>query len=292
MKSFYTQNTLRSQVKGRFFHNFTVVLPQRRMIGSAVLVAKTFRKDWRFSRKKCLGILSGIVLMTIFAGSVARGVDNIIPIASITNDNYAGILPGLPSGNVTLGGVAFNIPASYPDWISNPNSQAPDLSATLSMNISQATSVRLLLNTGNTYAAQMQIGDHIGDVILNYASGPSDTLSLLVGNNIREWAVGNTEPQPIINTFTDPNLEEVYQGDNNGGIACVVDMLTIPLDGTRTLTGIALEDESIANIGQTNPVLILRGATVQSVPEPEFAFLVALGFAATCAQGGNVDLLV
>ena len=52
-------------------------------------------------------------------------------------------------------------------------------------------------------------------------------------------------------------------------------MLTIPLDGTRTLTSIGLFDQSIANIGQTNPVLVLRGATVQNVPEPScFAFLL------------------
>ena len=220
-------------------------------------------------------ILTALVAIT-FGAAHTHAVDTTLSITPIANSSYVGILPGFPQGTAILGGVTFDLPASRPDWQSNPNSQAPDLSATLSLSIDFASSVRLLLNTGNTYTSQMQIGDQIGSIVLGYTSGPTDTVLLRVGNNIREQAVGTTA-QPVINTFTDSNLQEVWRGNNNGGVESVVDMLTIPLSGTRTLTSIQFIDQSQANIGQVNPVLALKGATVQSVPEPASALLLVFG---------------
>lgn len=217
------------------------------------------------------------VLTLVAAFTPARAVDNIISLTSITNEDYV-LPPDFPSGTTTLGGVTFDLPANRLSWGSNPNSQPPDLSVTLSFSIPFASSVRLLLNTGNTYTSQMSIGDHIGDIVLSFASGPTQTTALRVGNNIREVAVGATF-QPVINTFTDPNLQEVYRGHFADNLDRVADMLTIPLDGTRTLTSIQFIDESQANIGQTNPVLTLKAATVQSVPEPSTTFFGALGLA-------------
>lgn len=214
----------------------------------------------------------------LFSTGTTRAVDTTLTITGISNDTYVGILPGFPQGTTTLGGVTFDLPSTRPVWLSNPNSQPPDLSATLSLSIDFASSVRLLLNTGNTYTSQMQIGDQIGSIVLGYASGPTDTVLLRVGNNIREQAVGTTA-QPVINTFTDSNLQEVWRGNNNGGVESVVDMLTIPLPGTRTLTSIQFIDQSQAIIGQTNPVLTLKAATVQAVPEPASAALFLLGAA-------------
>jgi hypothetical protein len=217
------------------------------------------------------------MLAVIASFTPSRAVDNIIPLTSITNEDYV-LPPDFPSGTPTLGGVTFDLPANRLSWGSNPNSQPPDLSVTLSFSIPFASSVRLLLNTGNTYTSQMSIGDHIGSIVLSFASGPTQTTALLVGNNIREVAVGSTV-QPVINTFTDPNLQEVYRGHFTDNIDRVADMLTIPLSGDRTLTSIHFIDESQLNIGQTNPVLTLKAVTVQSVPEPLTTIFVALGSA-------------
>ena len=221
-------------------------------------------------------ILTAFTLL--FATGTTRAVDNTISITSIANSNYNGSYPDFPSGTATLGGVTFDLPSTRPDWESNPGSQAPDLSVTLPLNIPFASSVRLLLNTGNTYSSQMSIGDHIGDIVLSFDSGPTQTTALLVGNNIREVAVGNTA-QPVINTFTDPNLQEVYRGHFSDNLDRVADMLTIPLSGTRSLTSIQFIDESQANIGQINPVLTLKAVTVQSAPEPASGVLLLCGVA-------------
>jgi hypothetical protein len=186
-------------------------------------------------------------------------------LSGVANTNYAGILPGFSSGDVLLGGVNFNIPSSYPMF--NTTTDQSVLSGTISTDIANANDVCLLLNTGNTYSDEMSVGDQIGQVVLLFSSGTNEVIPLDVGVNIREWAVGTTA-QSVINTTTSPSVQEVWSGDNNGGIESVVDMLTIPVTGTGSLTGIVVQDQSEAEIGQTDPTLILRGATVQAVPEP------------------------
>jgi hypothetical protein len=228
-------------------------------------------------------LLNYLVLLCLFILSQSeklRATDNTIDITGVSNSNYAGILPGLSSGNLSLGGVNFNIPSTYPYFNSNTDqSVLPDLSATLSMDISGVSDVCLLLNTGNTYSDEMAVGDQIGAVTLTFASGSPQVVPLKVGVNIREWAIGTTA-QSVINTFTDPNLQQVWSGDNNGGILSVVDMLTIPVSGDPTLTGITIADQSEASIGNVDPTLNLRGVTVQSVPEPSIFYPVLFGASA------------
>jgi uncharacterized delta-60 repeat protein len=207
--------------------------------------------------------LLAVALHFIIGKATSFGADQSVSIAGISNAPYVGILPGFPQGSTTiLGGVTFDLPSSRPGWESNVNSALPDLSVPLTTNIPFASSVHLLLNTGNTYVGQMQVGDEIGNVVLSYASGPSDVVPLRVGINIREQGVGTTA-QTVINTFTDSNLHEVWRGNNNGGVESVVDMLTIPISGLRTLTGITFADQSQAKIAQTNPVLTLKAVTVR-----------------------------
>ena len=104
-----------------------------------------------------------VLAIIAFGTERTHAIDTTLSIAPIANSDYV-----YPSdflfGTVTLGGVTFDLPSSRIDWESNPGSLAPDLSATLSLNIPFASSVRLLLNTGNTYTSQMSIGDHIGDI--------------------------------------------------------------------------------------------------------------------------------
>lgn len=228
-----------------------------------------------FSPMKWFLVFAVVVLSSSFSDK-AQAVDQPLSLSTIANSSYVGILPGLPSGTTVLGGVTFDLPGTRPDWQSNPNSQAPDLYATFGLAIDNAAAVHLLLNTGNTYTSQMQIGDQIGVIALLFLTGPTEIVPLRVGHNIREQAVGTTA-QPVINTFTDSNLQEVWRGNNNGGVESVVDMLTIPLSGTRTLTQIQIVDQSQAKIGQVNPVLALKAVTVQTIPEPRSLVLSACG---------------
>jgi hypothetical protein len=122
----------------------------------------------------------------------------------------------------------------------------------------------------------MSIGDQIGAVTLSFISGSQQVVPLDVGVNIREQAIGTTAAA-VINTFTSPSLQNVWQGNNNGGVLSAVDMLTIPVSGDQTLTSITVADESEALIGELNPALNLKGVTVESVPEPSTWAMLAMG---------------
>jgi len=226
-----------------------------------------------------VGVLAGLVL----TACQIEAQDVPISIENLSNDPYVGVLPTLPTtGMVVFAGVTFDLPSTCPEWSSNgPYSVPPDLIATQTVGLAGVQAVHLLLNTGNTYADQMSVGQQIGSVVLNFSAGAPSVTPLLVGVNIREWGVGTTA-QAVITNYSDPNLQQVWGGINNGGITSVVDMLTIPVANSNTLTQIILEDRSIALIGETNPALSLKGMTV-TVPEPSTLALVSLGLSAVLA---------
>jgi hypothetical protein len=217
-------------------------------------------------------------VVLFLVGNLASATDVTVPISSVANDNYAGVLPTLSTGTVVFAGVTFDLPDTRPYFDSNINSLPPDLSATQNVSLAGAQAVHLLLNTANTYSSQMSVGQQIGQVVLNFSGGGTSVTPLLAGVNIREWAIGTTA-RPVITSFSDPNLQNVWQGVNNGGILSAIDMLTIPVTNSGTLVQIAVQDESIALIGQTNPVLNWRATTV-TVPEPETLPMALVGIGA------------
>jgi len=214
-----------------------------------------------------------LFLVVLLQSPKIHATDVPIDITGISDANYAGILPGFASGTQLLGGVTFDIPSGFPYFGTTYDQSV--LSATLSTNIANVEDVCLLLNTSDTYTSEMSVGDQIGEVTLTFASGSPEVVPLDVGVNIREWAIGTTA-QPVINTFTSSSLQNVWTGDNNGGILSAIDMLTIPVSDLQTLTGITVADDSAASIGQDNPGVLLRGVTVQAVPEPSANILLVI----------------
>ncbi len=218
-------------------------------------------------------------LVAVALAATAQAADVTLSIAGISNSAYVGILPGFPSGTPLLGGVTFDLRASRPNWGSNRF--GPDASVTLPTNVPNAGAVHLLLVTGNTYADEMSIGNEVGHVTLTFGSGATQIVPLLVGVNIREWAIGVDAGRPVINTMTDPNAQEVWRGNNNGGVLCAINMLTIPVSETSPLTAISITDQSGILIGRADPEINWLGATVQTVPEPSVAALLCFGLLGT-----------
>jgi hypothetical protein len=222
-----------------------------------------------------LFVLKFLVLFFL-VGNLASATDVTVPISSVANDNYAGVLPTFPTGTVVFAGVTFDLPDTCPYFDSNINSLPPDLSATQNVSLAGAQAVHLLLNTANTYSSQMSVGQQVGQVVLDFSGGGTSVTPLLVGVNIREWAIGTTA-QSVITNYSDPNLQNIWQGLNNGGILSAIDMLTIPVTNSGSLVQIIVQDQSIALIGQTNPALNWRATTV-TIPEPDALLLVLVGF--------------
>src|ERR1039458_3311465 len=157
---------------------------------------------------RLVSVLTGFLLTVSRVGAT----DIPISIESLATDHYVGVLPTLPTGTVVFGGVTFDLPSTRPLWTSNGAfSIPPDLIATQTVSAAGVQAVHLLLNTGNTYASQMSVGQQIGSVILDFSTGDASVTPLLVGVNIRDAAPGTTA-QPVIGTITDPNVQQVWSG--------------------------------------------------------------------------------
>jgi hypothetical protein len=177
---------------------------------------------------KGLILASGLIAASSVVGyaqdvTVALGTSATLPLSSL----YA----SAPSGTASLGGHAFDL--SGGNLVSLGNGQ----SVTYTGSWSNAQSVFLLLNTMNTYLWYDQT--QVGTVTLTFSDGTTQVTNLTVGGNVREWrtGAGNT-----VNWINDPATTTVWNGSAIDGSAAVIDMLTISLAATQTITSIAVSN--------------------------------------------------
>jgi hypothetical protein len=177
---------------------------------------------------KGLILASGLIAASSVVGyaqdvTVALGTSATLPLSSL----YA----SAPSGSASLGGHTFDL--SGGNLVSLANGQ----SVTYTGSWSNAQSVLLLLNTMNTYLWYDQT--QVGTVTLTFSDGTTLVTNLTVGGNLREWrsGAGNT-----VNWINDPATTNVWSGSAVDGSAAVIDMLTISLAGTQTITSIAVSN--------------------------------------------------
>jgi hypothetical protein len=139
-----------------------------------------------------------------------------------------------PSGTVSLGGHSFDM--SSGNLISLGNGQ----SASFTGSWLNASGAYLLLNTANTYLWYDQMT--VGTVVVTYSDGTTTSTDLVVGSNIREWRTGASFADT---TITDPATTTVWTGtaqSSMGGGSAVIDMLTVSLAGTKTVTSVSVND--------------------------------------------------
>lgn len=194
--------------------------------------ARSFIKSAR-----ALIIASGLVATsTILAAAqdvpVALGTQATVPLGNLY------VAP--PSGVTTLGGHSFDLTAG--NLIQLINGQ----SATFTGSYPNATAVYLLVNTYNTYLYYDQ--QPVGTVVITFSDGTTQTITLTVGLNVREWRTGAASTINTVGTDTAVpatwTSTQVWSGTATagmGGGTAVIDMLTIPTP-TKTITSIALND--------------------------------------------------
>jgi hypothetical protein len=165
------------------------------------------------------------------------------------------VLP--PTGTASLGGHSFDM--SGGNLIQLANGQ----SASFAGSWSNAQGAQLLLNSANTYLWYDQTA--VGSVTFTFSDGTTQTTSLMIGGNLREWRTGSGN---TVSWIYDPAAAQVWLGtaqDGMGGGAAVIDMLSISLPG-KTVTGITL-----TNSNDWGALLIdLAGLTIDVVaPQPQ-----------------------
>ena len=176
---------------------------------------------------KGLILASGLIAASSIMGyaqdaPVALGAQATVPLS--------GMYILAPSGITTLGGHTFDLTAG--NAIQLVNGQSVSLSGSWA----NATGAYLLLNSANTYL--WYDGMVVGNVTLTFSDATTQSTDLIVGTNLREWRTGAGFTD---NSIADPNAN-VWSGTAIDGSAGVIDMLTIGLDGTKTVTGISLND--------------------------------------------------
>src|SRR5437868_1959332 len=196
---------------------------------------------------KGLILASGLIAASSVLGyaqdvTVALGAQASTPLSSM----YA----GAPSGITTLGGHSFDL--SSGNLIALTNGQ----SVALAGSWVNATSAYLLLNSANTYLWYDQ--SVVGNVTITFSDGTTQSTDLTVGGNLREWRIGAGFTD---NTLTDPAASQVWSGSAIDGTAATIDMLTITLPGTKTVTGVAVNDTN----SWGGLVMQLSGLTIDPV---------------------------
>ncbi len=181
----------------------------------------------------------------------------------------------VPTGLATLGGHTFDMTSGKMLQMKNGGS------ASFTGSFQKPTAIHLLLNSANTNS--MYTGSPVGTVVLTFSDATTQSATLTVGSNLREWFIGAFG---VVNTVTDitPNASTPYVTQAvwtttvvGGTGAAVLDMLTVPVlaaNTSKTLTGVQLND--------TNPFgslqIDLSGLTVEfTPPAPQ----------PTCSRPGN-----
>lgn len=140
------------------------------------------------------------------------------------------------------------------------------VSFTLPTKVPNPKYVYLLLQSAGT-DKEFQ-GKEIGLVTLRFSNGRGATTQLLLGENIRDWAL-NRSPQAV-STATSPQLTEgwqntIYIQEENRTVIGVMDILTIEIPNdywSLQLESIEIKDTTAETIDKRDPCLHILGVTV------------------------------
>lgn len=98
-------------------------------------------------------------------------------------------------------------------------------------------SIHLLINASGGWRVHSESGKvfewmKIGRIRLIFADGSFEDTELILGDNIREWAIGNF-PGELVGRVADPLCRVAWKGETVSGEFAVIDRLEIPLQGSN-----------------------------------------------------------
>jgi autotransporter passenger strand-loop-strand repeat protein len=170
--------------------------------------------------------------------------------------------PGGPSGQVTLGGIPFNITsnaAGYQAWNAYTAAGGGNgrVSITIPVGIYGVTAVYTLINT----YWELLGPNSDASLIFTGSAGATYTVHLIGGSDIRNWLASGDATingTSTVNVFT-----ESSNGFNSGTGNLDMQKIVLPSEfATQTLTSIQLVDDGATGVQRT----ILDGLTVEAAP--------------------------
>ncbi len=161
-----------------------------------------------------------------------------LPVGKFANATLKGKYENLPQGEVNLGGVTFLLtPEAYAFDTSQARYIEPDGSVRAELKLPQPVgkvkSVHLLINAGGAFRTDPDSNTplewlRIGRIQLIFKDTTSQETELILGGNVREWAIGNF-PGKLVDRIDEPFSQVAWRGKNTSGKCAVIDRLEIPV---------------------------------------------------------------
>ena len=150
-----------------------------------------------------------------------------VPLDQIANSDILENYHNPPVGQeIWLGGIPFFLKTKRAIFDSAAIRSGKN-SVTLDLDepVSRVYSVYLLVNAGGAHKEHE--GKTLGRVQIIFDDGAFQETKLILGQNIREWAIGN--PFDLVNNVVEPSSLPVWEGSNATGNKAVIDRLEIPV---------------------------------------------------------------
>src|SRR5438132_4089303 len=209
---------------------------------------------------------TGLILASgLIAASSVLGHAQDAPVALGTLATYplSSAYATVPSVQAKPGGDASDMTSG------NIVKLATNASASFAGSYKNPRAVHLLLNSANTYS--WYAGTPVGTVVLTFSDGTTQTATLTVGGNLREWYIGGfgvvNSVSDVTPSTTTPYSSQVWTTTVLGGTGtAVLDMLTVPVTtANMTLTGVQLTNSNPYGGSLT---IDLSGLTVELAAPP------------------------
>ena len=175
-----------------------------------------------------------------------------LPIGKVANASLEGKYRNPPLGEVFFDGVRFLLKSgAYVFDTSTARYIDPDgrvrVKVELSEPVERVKSVHLLINAGGAWRVHPDSQKpfewlKIGEIELGFQDGAVQRTELILGDNVREWAIGNF-PGKLVDRVVDPLCQVAWRGKNTEGNYAVIDRLEIPIlesNKSRTLEFVGL----------------------------------------------------
>ena len=159
-----------------------------------------------------------------------------LPVAKVTDTNLGKRYLDPPQGEVNLGEVKFLVGPAIFDSANvryiEPGGHT-ETKLELAKPAQQVKSVHLLINASGGWRIHRESDTvlewtRIGRIRLSFEDDTFQDTELILGDNIREWAIGNS-PENLVGRVADPLCRVVWKGKTASGKYAVIDKLEIPV---------------------------------------------------------------
>ena len=188
-----------------------------------------------------LGLITAIICIALhFIGTSRYFFHTIpIPVGKVANEILSNKYLEAPQKETVLNGVNFFFePKTYIYDTSKSTHINGDGSVSAWLDllnpIGSVKSVHVLINAGGAFKVDKESSSSLewlklGRITLVFTDKTEQTTELILGGNIREWAIGNF-PGELIDRVDDSHCKVAWRGKNTSNKMAVIDHLEIPIN--------------------------------------------------------------